>query len=288
MASTLKTTQIRADGGTQPRAMLDGDTVDTYCDDLKNGATFPPVVVFYDGTTHWLADGFHRFYAHNKAMVTSIVADVRQGTRRDAVLYSVGANATHGKPRTNADKRRAVSLLLGDEEWSRRADAWIAEKCGVSQPFVGKVRAETQPITVIGSETREGRDGKTRSLPTRPAAPRQTSLAVAAPEPEEPGPDRRPVAHPVRPAAFICGACGESFDREVWHCTVCHHHWPNDRARCNNCHGHAAISPDDPKPAAIAPKFHSTQVSALRDFTNWLAAQPAAFVAHAKREIASL
>ena len=72
-----------------------------------------PVVVFHDGVDHWLADGFHRYHASRRIEALESVAEVRTGTRRDAVLYSVGANASHGQRRTNADKRRAVMTLLG-------------------------------------------------------------------------------------------------------------------------------------------------------------------------------
>jgi hypothetical protein len=71
-----------------------------------------------------------------------VEADVRQGTRRDAVLYSAGANATHGLRRTNEDKRRAVTVLLEDEEWRGWSDREIARKAGVSNRFVGNVRDE--------------------------------------------------------------------------------------------------------------------------------------------------
>ena len=37
------------------------------------------------------------------------------GGLRDAILFSVGANAAHGLRRTNADKRRTVLLLWEDE-----------------------------------------------------------------------------------------------------------------------------------------------------------------------------
>ena len=37
-----------------------------------------------------------------------IAADVRQGTRRDALLFAAGANSSHGLSRTTADKRRAI------------------------------------------------------------------------------------------------------------------------------------------------------------------------------------
>ena len=71
---------------------------------------------------------------------------MRQGTRRDAVLHSVGANAQHGLRRTNADKRRAVETLLRDEEWSGWSDSEIARRCGVSHPTVAKVRDGLGPI----------------------------------------------------------------------------------------------------------------------------------------------
>ncbi len=37
--------------------------------------------------------------------------------------------------------------------------------------------------------------------------------------------------------AFFCGECGEPFDREVWHCHHCGHHWlPGDDDQCRNCY----------------------------------------------------
>lgn len=103
-------------------------------------ATFPPVTVFCDGSEFWLADGFHRVEAVKALAWSEIAADVKQGTRRDAVLYSVGANATHGVPRTNADKRRAVLTMLNDPEWVQWSDREIARRCAVNEHLVAEVR----------------------------------------------------------------------------------------------------------------------------------------------------
>lgn len=168
MTELVRIATIRTDGGTQSRAGLNEATVDEYAEAIEAGAKFPPMVVFYDGEHNWLADGFHRHAGYVKAGVEMVGADVRQGTVRDAILYSVGANATHGLPRTNADKRRAVETLLRDEEWSARSDNWIAKQCCVSQPFVGKLRS--QLITVIScGEARLGQDGKVYATPTKKA-----------------------------------------------------------------------------------------------------------------------
>jgi hypothetical protein len=67
------------------------------------------------------------------------IADVRQGTLRDAILYSCSANAAHGMRRTNADKRRAVLRLLEDPEWNANGIRWVARKAGVSEGFVHKL-----------------------------------------------------------------------------------------------------------------------------------------------------
>ena len=143
--TSVAISSINMDGGTQPRAAIDFDVVEEYALALASGAVFPPVVVFFDGSTYWLADGFHRTHAHKVAERQSIECDVRQGTRRDAILFSVGANASHGMRRTNEDKRRAVLALLNDPEWAGWSDGEISRRCAVSQPFVSKLRPA--PIT---------------------------------------------------------------------------------------------------------------------------------------------
>jgi hypothetical protein len=62
--------------------------------------------------------------------------------RSDAVLFSVGANASHGLRRTNEDKRRAVTVLLTDLEWAKWGDMKVAKHAAVSQPFVSSLRKE--------------------------------------------------------------------------------------------------------------------------------------------------
>lgn len=141
-AALLDPELIRTDGGTQARAALDPATVDDYAEKMRAGEVFPEVITFFDGTDYWLADGFHRHAATVKAELAEIAADVRQGTRRDAVLYAVGANARHGLRRTDADKRRAVETLLRDEEWAGWSNREIARRCGVTHTFVGTVREE--------------------------------------------------------------------------------------------------------------------------------------------------
>lgn len=136
----LNISQIRRDGGTQPRAEIDAAKIEEYVSDMADGAEFPPVVVFYDGSSYWLADGFHRLQAAQKNLRQSIMAEIHQGTQREAILYSVGANATHGLKRSNEDKRRAVARLLSDEEWGKWSNIEIAKLCKVSDVFVGKLR----------------------------------------------------------------------------------------------------------------------------------------------------
>lgn len=141
-ASGIPIDSIRVDGGTQSRALLQESVIEEYAAAIKDGATFPPVVIFYDGEDHWLADGFHRVRAYIAAGHERISADVRQGTRREAVLYSVGANEAHGLRRTNDDKRRAVLTLLNDAEWVKWSDREIARQCAVDHKTVTRLRAD--------------------------------------------------------------------------------------------------------------------------------------------------
>ena len=135
MSKTLRLDLIRLDGGTQPRAYIDQGLIDQYRNALvEQEAEFPPVVVFFDGVDRWLADGFHRWHGHKKAEREEIAADVRQGTKRDAVLYSLSANIAHGKRREGQDGVRAIKRMLEDPEWRDWSDRAIARHCGMSPP----------------------------------------------------------------------------------------------------------------------------------------------------------
>jgi hypothetical protein len=147
MAERIEVERIRIDGGCQPRSTMLFDVMEDYANDMARGAEFPPVIVFYDGADYWLADGYHRRQAAETLGLSDILADVRQGTRRDAILFSVSANAAHGMRRTNEDKRRAVLTLLNDPEWARWSDREIARQCAVTHPFVIGLRPKPPPTS---------------------------------------------------------------------------------------------------------------------------------------------
>lgn len=146
----MKLSQIKVDSGLQMRAQMSQETIDDYAEALREGAKFPPIVLFHDGTQYHLADGWNRYFAHKKAGFEIIDADVREGTRRDAIYYALSANAKNGQRRTVADKRKAVMTMLDDMEWSEKSDREIALACAVSNVFVSKLRKDAgkQPETI--------------------------------------------------------------------------------------------------------------------------------------------
>ncbi len=66
-----------------------------------------------------MVDGFHRVEAAKQAGITELPFIEKSGTYREALLFSLTVNATHGLRRSNADKRKAVMTLLEDSEWSQ-------------------------------------------------------------------------------------------------------------------------------------------------------------------------
>ena len=195
--------RIRTDGGTQPRVVVSDEVVAEYADLYRQGDILPPVTVFHDGATYWLADGFHRYWATRNADRDVITAEVRPGTLRDAILHSVGANATHGLRRTNADKRKALLTLLGDEEWAQWSDREIAKRCGVHHKTVssarelhtGEVRQyESKDRTFVHPKTgkptrmktaRIGRGNRSKAAPKKVPAKQLSARKRAEPKPEE-------------------------------------------------------------------------------------------------------
>ncbi|MDF5724392.1 MAG: ParB N-terminal domain-containing protein [Rhizonema sp. PD37] len=152
----LELDEICRDGGTQPRAVINLHHVKLLEEQMEDGQQLEPITVFYDGELYWLADGFHRWYAHRNRQEDAIACVIYTGNRRDAVLYSVGANADNkpALPRSRVDKHRSVITLMQDEEWGTWSDNQIAKQCKVSQPFVSKLRQNLTYNVISENSTR--------------------------------------------------------------------------------------------------------------------------------------
>jgi len=159
----LNLEKIRIDCGTQARATINQDTVADYAESMRTGSIFPAVTVFFDGVDYYLADGFHRYFATQKVGSPGIEASVINGTIRDAILYSLGANDEHGLRRTAADKRKAIMIMLADAEWRDWNNKAIATACHCSVDLVQKVREESG---IEKGETKVIRSGKVVTMKT--------------------------------------------------------------------------------------------------------------------------
>jgi hypothetical protein len=203
-------TSILTDAACQARVQIRPGVVRDYRRAMveqigEGGLRFPPIVLFSDGQHHWLADGFHRILAARAAGLSDFPADVRPGTERDALLFSISCNGAHGLPRTNADKRKAVTLLLADTEWSQWSDREIARRCQVSHKFVQKVRrsASGDGRQMRMRKVRRGAavyEMRAESNSSQPAAP---DRAVSTPfeAPSTPATDRVGILLPSETAA---------------------------------------------------------------------------------------
>ena len=168
----LRIDQIQILEELQSRASTSSEHVDELVELLQSGGQFkePPVVFRqgHDGDEYFLADGFHRVHAYKKAGIESAMFDVRAGGTtafRHAKLWSIQSNSAHGLRRSPADKRRAVEMLLQDEEWSAKSDRWIAETAGVSHVLVASVKrtGSSSSSTSTGDNSpKTGKDGKKR------------------------------------------------------------------------------------------------------------------------------
>ena len=125
---------------TQPREFVNRDVIEEYAKAMTEGDRFPPVIAFFDGSLYWLADGYHRIAALELLGEHKISVELFDGGKREAILYSVGANAKHGLRRSNSDKRHSVMKLLEDEEWVQWSDREIGRRCGVDNSTVSKYR----------------------------------------------------------------------------------------------------------------------------------------------------
>jgi ParB-like chromosome segregation protein Spo0J len=114
-AATLSLDAITVDPDIQQRIAIDPNLVADYAETIATWQASAPLTVYRDEDgAHWLADGFHRHAAASKAGLEAIATHIKPGTKRDAILHSLSANATHGQKRNAADLKKAYETAVAN------------------------------------------------------------------------------------------------------------------------------------------------------------------------------
>jgi len=136
----VKLSDVRIDGGTQFRDQINQDVVRDYAEKMREGVEFPAVRATFDGSTYWLYDGFHRYFASLDVGFKEMAVDYKPGTQEDAQDLALSANSNHGLQRNNATKRKCVETALSMPRHAAKSNVQIAKLCHVSDTFVAAVR----------------------------------------------------------------------------------------------------------------------------------------------------
>jgi hypothetical protein len=131
---------IRIDGGTQCRVVLNQSKIYEYLQCMKDGDEFPLIEARFDGATYWLTDGFHRYHAHKLLGLKEVTISYKPGTQAEAVLDALKANSKHGLTLSSEDKENKVNMALSLPDGDKMSNYEIAKLCDVSQSFVAGVR----------------------------------------------------------------------------------------------------------------------------------------------------
>jgi hypothetical protein len=208
------------------RVHLSEEAIGEYAESIDR---MPPVKLIYDRAAgvHWLVDGCHTISGAQRKRRREITAQVKDGTYLDAFREACRANDIHGVRVTNADKRRRVEEAIKHPDLKSKSQGWIADLCGVTQPFVSKLDTRSAHNGYEVKTT--GKDGK--------------QYSAKPPKPKQP-----------RKEPFECHQCGEQFDKPVWHCHMCGGHWPDSENTCPECRlaredfeDNPEIAPDHPR-----------------------------------------
>ena len=179
----LKVSDIRIDGSTQIRKELNQDKVNEYAEQMEDGVVFPPITVFYDGSSYWLASGYHRLFAEKQRGTETLKVTLINGTVDEATWFALGDNK-HGLNMTAEDYRRSVNITLDHPKWSTYSNAQIAAHVGVSATTVARIKKERniQPATKV---TYTDKHGNEATMDTSKIGKKKPPKAEPKAEPEE-------------------------------------------------------------------------------------------------------
>lgn len=178
---SIKLSEIVLDDSFQIRVELSTETIEEYAELMSSEVEFPPIDIYIFNGSKVLVNGRHRVEAARKCGLESIHAIILEGDARQALLHAIRCDATSALKRTNADKQKAVRLLLADSEWSLWSDVKIAGQAGVSDRFVASVRKSlTSNGSMLHDSVKVSRAGVIYSMakrkPSHPPASRQIEV----------------------------------------------------------------------------------------------------------------
>jgi transposase-like protein len=166
---------IQRDQSIQGRVQVNTSVVAQYAELMRLGVQFPPIRLWYNGTTYWLSDGFHRVAAAERVGASAISAQVFPGTKDDAIWDSFGANVTHGLRRTSADVRLVLERAVGHPRGMQLSNNQLARHLGVAESTLRRWR--TQASSFEDTIRLAKRGGKTYAIETHNIGKaRQTAL----------------------------------------------------------------------------------------------------------------
>ena len=134
----LRIAQLKRDPTLQICAQMNPDVIEAYAESMRAGDAVPLPVVFYDGSNHWLADGYCRVAAAVRVGIKELDVEVKMGDKRDAIEWAFKTKASQAARPTNADKRRAAEMAPRAQP--KLSDRVIARQVRVGAPLAGHVR----------------------------------------------------------------------------------------------------------------------------------------------------
>ncbi len=104
----LSLDDVVSDQSVDIRQRMDETTIQEYMDIFDR---LPPVTVYEKPEGYLLADGFHRVAAAHRLGRTQVEAEVRKGTREDALEFAAYANASAPLKLTSEERRIGIRRL---------------------------------------------------------------------------------------------------------------------------------------------------------------------------------
>ena len=199
------------------------DTVEDYVDVLKKYQRwpFPPIDVYHDGSSYWIADGYHRWCAAVKTKRENVPCNVHNGSEMDALKFAFSCNQSHGLRISNEDKRHRVLEALKEPTLKSMQIQKLADICGVSHTLVRSIKNPKAFKAV------QERHQKKKATKATKAAKASSNGKAKVDEPNDPFAERD----------------------EVNACPVCKSHWwvqdENTDWRCDSCDHPFGVEPDD-------------------------------------------